>query len=86
MRTISNNPCENANRPLAVGRRDWPFCDTAAGANASANLYSLVEEAKANGVDAYQYLVALLKALPRAQAVDDYEALKLWNLKPSTAD
>ncbi|EQA90436.1 hypothetical protein M218_04730 [Burkholderia pseudomallei MSHR338] len=46
-----------------------------AGANGSANLYSLIETCKANGVDAYQYLVALFKALPRAQMVDDYEAL-----------
>jgi len=49
------------------------------------NQYSLVETAKANGVDAYQYLVALLNALPRAQAVDDYEALLPWNLKLSAA-
>ncbi|MHA6868719.1 IS66 family transposase, partial [Ralstonia pseudosolanacearum] len=48
---ISNNPCENAIRPFVVGRRNWLFCDTVAGANASANLYSLLETAKANGVD-----------------------------------
>ncbi|AIP09336.1 transposase IS66 family protein [Burkholderia pseudomallei] len=72
---ISNNPCENSIRPLVVGRRNFLFCDTMAGANGSANLYSLIETCKANGVDAYQYLVALFKALPRAQMVDDYEAL-----------
>ncbi|WP_328516681.1 transposase domain-containing protein [Ralstonia pseudosolanacearum] len=43
-------------------------------ANASANLDSLVETAKANGVDAYPYLVTLLKRQSRAQAVDDDEA------------
>ncbi|CBJ37830.1 transposase (fragment) [Ralstonia solanacearum CMR15] len=43
-------------------------------ANASTNLCSLIEAAKANGVDAYPYLVALFKTLPRAQAVDDDEA------------
>ncbi|WP_155520830.1 transposase domain-containing protein, partial [Ralstonia solanacearum] len=80
---ISNNPCENAIRPFVVGRRNWLFCDTVAGANASANLYSLVETAKANGVDPYRYLVAALKLLPKAQTVDDYEALLPWNIKPS---
>ncbi|MDN3370313.1 IS66 family transposase [Ralstonia pseudosolanacearum] len=80
---ISNNPCENAIRPFVVGRRNWLFCDTVAGANASANLYSLVETAKANGIDPYQYLVALFKALPLAQTADDYEALMPWRLKPS---
>jgi hypothetical protein len=63
-----------------VGRRGWLFCDTVAGANASANLYSLVETAKANGVDPYQYLVALFRALPLAQTADDYEALLPWNI------
>ncbi|NKA79836.1 IS66 family transposase [Ralstonia solanacearum] len=80
---ISNNPCENAIRPFVVGRRNWLFCDTVRGATASANLYSIVETCKANGVDAYQYLVALFKALPDAQTVDDYEALLPWNLMPS---
>lgn len=77
---ISNNPCENAIRPFVVGRRNWLFCDTVAGANASANLYSLTETCKANGVDPYQYLAALFKALPLATTVDDYEALLPWNL------
>jgi transposase len=77
---ISNNPCENAIRPFVVGRRGWLFCDTVAGAQASANLYSLVETAKANDTDSYPYLIALFKALPRAQTADDYEALLPWNL------
>lgn len=47
-RPISNNPCENAIRPFVVGRRNFLFCDTVAGANASASLYSLVETCKAD--------------------------------------
>ena len=35
---IDNNVCENAIRPFVVGRRNWLFADTVAGANASANL------------------------------------------------
>lgn len=77
---ISNNPCENAIRPFVVGRRNWLFCDTVGGATASANLYSLIETAKANGVDVYRYLVALFKALPYARTADDYEALLPWRL------
>ena len=37
---------------------------TVAGANASANLYSLLQTCPVNGVDGYQYLRALLVALP----------------------
>jgi transposase len=82
---ISNNPCENALRPFVVGRRNWLFCDTAGGAHASANLYSLIETCKANGIDAYQYLVTLFRALPAATSADDYEALLPWRLMPAAA-
>ncbi len=54
---IDNNPCENAIRPFVVGRRNWLFADTVGGANASANLYSLIETCKANGINPYHYLV-----------------------------
>jgi transposase len=78
---ISNNLCENAIRPFVIGRRNWLFSDTVAGANASANLYSLIETCKANNIDPYHYLVALFTALPLAVTADDYEALLPWNLK-----
>ncbi len=77
---IDNNACENSIRPFVIGRKNWLFSDTVAGANASANLYSLLQTCAVNGVDAYQYLRALLVALPRAQTVDDYEALLPWNI------
>jgi hypothetical protein len=76
---IDNNPCENSIRPFVVGRRNWLFSDTVAGANASANLYSLLQTCKVNGVNSYRYLKALLAALPLAQTADDYEALLPWN-------
>ncbi len=46
-----------------------------AGANASANLYSLIETAKANGVEPYAYLKMLFTELPKAGTVEDVEAL-----------
>ena len=80
MTTLYNNPCENSIRPFVVGRRNWLFSDTVAGANASANLYSLLQTCKANGINSYRYLQALLVALPLAQTADDYEALLPWNI------
>jgi hypothetical protein len=77
---IDNNACENCIRPFVVGRKNWIFSDTVAGANASANLYSLLPTCAVNGVDGYQYLRALLVALPNAQSADDYEALLPWNI------
>lgn len=79
---IDNNPCENAIRPFVVGRRNWLFSDTVAGANASANLYSLLQTCQLNGIDGYRYLRELLIALPLASTADDYEALLPWRLTP----
>lgn len=75
---IDNNLCENAIRPFVVGRRNWLFADTVAGAHASANLYSLIETCKANTVDPYRYLAALFRVLPLATTVEDYEKLLPW--------
>ena len=65
-----------------VGRRNWLFADTVGGAQASANLYSLIETCKANAIDSYGYLVRLFGALPAAQTADDFEALLPWHLMP----
>jgi transposase len=75
---IDNNLCENAIRPFVVGRRNWLFADTIGGATASANLYSLIETAKANGIEPYRYLCVLFAALPNASRLEDYEALLPW--------
>jgi transposase len=80
---IDNNVCENAIRPFVVGRRNWLFADTVAGAHASANLYSLLQTCVANEIDGYRYLTALLVALPKAKTVEDFEALLPWRLAPA---
>jgi transposase len=82
---IDNNLCENAIRPFVVGRRNWLFCDTVAGAQASANLYSLIETCKANGIEPYNYLVELFRQLPLAKSVEDLEALLPWHFANPTA-
>lgn len=77
---IDNNLVENAIRPFVVGRKNWLFSETPEGAHSSANLYTLVETAKNNGVEPYKYLSTLFHALPYAASVDDYEKLLPWNL------
>lgn len=76
---LDNNRCENAIRPFVVGRKGWLFSDTVKGAVASANLYSIVETAKANGVEPHAYLSFLFERLPHAKKVEDFEALLPWN-------
>ncbi len=45
--------------------------------------YSLIETAKANGLEPYAYLKQVLTALPYADTVDKVEALLPWNIKKS---
>ena len=71
---------ENAIRPFCVGRRNWLFADTVAGAHASANLYSLLQTCRVNSIDGYRYLRAMFKALPLAKTADDYVALLPWRI------
>ncbi|MCI0504592.1 MAG: IS66 family transposase [Gammaproteobacteria bacterium] len=77
---IDNNRIENKIRPFAVGRKNWLFSTSQAGAKASANLYSLIETAKANGLNEYDYLKWVFAKLPAANTVDDIETLLPWNI------
>ena len=61
---LSNNAAENAIRPFTVGRKNWLFADTPKGASASAAVYSLIETAKANGLNVFAYLQHLLLYMP----------------------
>jgi transposase len=78
---IDNNFLENAIRPFAIGRKNWMFANSQAGARASANLYTLIETAKGHGLEPYHYLHRVFKALPRAENVDDIDAMLPHNLK-----
>lgn len=78
---IDNNPAENAIRPFVVGRKNWLFSATVTGAKASANLYGLIETAKANSVEPYSYLRHVFKELSRAQTVEQIEKLLPWNVE-----
>ncbi len=75
---IDNNPAENAIRPFVIGRKNWLFSNNQRCATASANLYSLIETAKANGREPYQYLSWLFGVLP-AVDLDNIDQLMPWN-------
>ena len=78
--SFSNNLSENAIRPFTVGRKNWLFCDTPNGAQASAIVYTMVEMAKVNGVNVYHYLTYLLEKLPNDRMSDEeLELLAPWN-------
>ena len=78
---IDNNPVENAIRPFAVGRRNWLFSDTQDGARSSANLYSLLETARANHLNPYAYLKWVFGEMPGVTTPQDIDALLPWNVQ-----
>lgn len=77
---IDNNRAERAIKPFVIGRKNWMFANTEAGAHASALLYSLVESARINGLNPYDYLHALLTTLKSPDDEIDWEALLPWKI------
>ena len=78
---IDNNDAERSIKPFAVGRKNWLFCATTKGAEASANIYSIIETCKANNINTYNYLKYLLNH------IHDYSDPKeLINLLPYNID
>lgn len=73
---IDNNPAENAIRPTVIGRKNWLFSVSEAGAKANAICLSLAETAKANGVDFYKYLVKIFTDLPNLPIYQQPELLQ----------
>lgn len=81
--SIDNNWAENAIRPFVVGRKNWLFFDQPAGAEAGAIMYSLIETAKENGLEPYDYLLFLFDKLP---LIDQEDLPQLKALLPINID
>lgn len=77
---ISNILAENAIRPFVVGRKAWLFANSSQGAKASAICYSIVETAKLNGLEPYEYIYSVLTKLPYAKTLEQIESLLPWNI------
>ena len=77
---LTNNLAERAIKPFIVGRKNWLFCDTDKGADASARCYSIIESAKLNNLNVFAYLSHLLTELPKLG--DDPTSEQLDKLMP----
>jgi hypothetical protein len=65
--SISNNLAENSIRPFTIGRKNWLFSGSPKGAAASAAVYTIIETAKANGLNPYKYLYFVFNDMPGVQ-------------------
>ena len=78
--TPDNNAAENAIRPFVLGRKNWLFNKSPAGAKSSCGMFSLIQTAKQNGLVPWQYLKALFEKAPYAVSTEDWQKLLPWNI------
>jgi len=71
---------ENDIRPFVVGRKNWLFAGSPDGARASATFFTLIQTAKANGLEPYAYLRYIFKKLPLVQTEQDLKDLLPQNI------
>lgn len=78
---VDNNAAERAIKPFVIGRKNFLFANTAKGATSSANIYSIVETAKANNLLVERYLVHLFDNLSKIDTSDSeaLEELMPWS-------
>jgi transposase len=78
---IDNNRSERSIKPFVIGRKNWLFSNTPKGANASATIYSIVETAKENGLNPFEYLTYLFERLPNINIKDQHalDTLLPWS-------
>ena len=79
---IDNNPVEGDIRHFAVGRKNWLFSDTPAGAHSSAIIYSLMQTTMANGKEPYAWMRYVMEQLPTCESAEQIEQLLPWNCEP----
>nr|WP_227523039.1 IS66 family transposase [Moraxella osloensis] len=72
---IDNNWAENQMRPWALGRKNWLFAGSLESGQRAANVMSLVQSARLNGIDPYAYLADVLRRLPTHKDKDIDELL-----------
>lgn len=77
---IDNNIAERDIKNFVIGRKNWLFSDTPDGAETNAIMYSLVNSAKANGLDPYKYLRFVIEHMPYLQTSKEVETLLPWNV------
>ena len=61
---IDNNLIENSIRPVALGRKNYLFAGSHAGAQRAAMVYSLLGSCKLQDINPYEYLQDVLERLP----------------------
>ena len=76
---IDNNRAERSIKPFVIGRKNWLFANTPSGAKASATAFSIIETAKENNLDPYEYLKYVFTKAPNMENSESIDILLPWN-------
>ena len=68
-----------AAKPFVIGRKNWLFANTPSGAKASATAFSIIETAKENDLDPYEYLKYVFEKAPNLKENESIDILLPWN-------
>ncbi|MBQ3299556.1 MAG: transposase, partial [Ruminococcus sp.] len=74
-----NSRAERSIKPFVIGRKNWLFANTPSGAKASATAFSIIETAKGNGLDPYEYLKFIFTKAPNLKDNESIDILLPWN-------
>lgn len=81
---VDNNRSERSIKPFVIGRKNFLFSNTPRGARASAVIYSIVETAKENALNPFNYLCYLFEQLPNLGGKDLDELLPWSDSLPAS--
>lgn len=78
---LDNNRAERSIKPFVIGRKNWLFANTPKGARTSAIIYSIVETAKENGLNPFDYLKFVFERIKNIDPADPstINSLLPWN-------
>ena len=80
---IDNNRAERSIKPFVIGKKNWLFANTPSGAKASATVFSIIETAKENNLDPYEYLRYIFTKAPNLREDETIDTLLPWNAPKS---
>lgn len=81
---IDNNIAEREIKQVVIGRKNWLFADSMDGMHANAVMYSLIQTAKANGIDPFAYLRYVITTMPTLRSASEMHVLLPWSMPMQT--
>ena len=76
---IDNNATEREIKVLVMARKNFLFSYSVEGAEALGIYFSVIQSARAHGLEPESYLTAVFKAIPLCKTYEDYASLLPWN-------